>query len=128
MNYLLDTCTFIWLTTNPAMLSPQATGILNDLQNALYFSDVSIWEISLKTKAGKLQFQKPIRIWIPEQRRLFKLIPMPMTEADVYRSEELQDTHRDPFDRLLAAQTIESGMTIISPDAPLSTLGAQRVW
>jgi len=53
---------------------------------------------------------------------------LPVTREAIFRSGELPRTHADPFDRLLAAQAIESGLTILSPDLPFSRLGAARVW
>jgi PIN domain nuclease of toxin-antitoxin system len=53
---------------------------------------------------------------------------MAIDEAVIYRSGRLPGGHDDPFDRLLAAHAIESGSTLLSPDAPLSLLGASRVW
>jgi PIN domain nuclease of toxin-antitoxin system len=128
MNYLLDTCSFIWLTTEPSLLSAKAASLINDRRNAIFLSDLSIWEISLKTRVGKLSFPEPLRVWVPKQRNIFRLLPLPIHEEAIYQSENLADVHRDPYDRLLAAQTIQAGMTVITPDLALSNLGAKRVW
>lgn len=128
MTYLLDTCAFLWLTTQPDQLSQNAAALIGNPANALVLSDVSVWELSLKARAGKLHFQYPLRSWIPQKRSVYKLMPLPLNENAIYLSGELPDVHRDPFDRLLAAQAIEQGLTLLSPDAPLSALGAERVW
>lgn len=128
MRYLLDTCTFLWVSQQPSMLSKVATAAINDRANELFVSDVSIWEVTLKYSAGKLPLPDNPRIWVPEKfaHHLFK--PLALQQEEIYRSGELPRLHMDPFDRLLAAQAIESGMTLLSPDVPLSLLGASRVW
>jgi len=128
VKYLLDTCTFLWVAQQPVMLSPLATAAIDDAGNELYVSDVSIWEITLKHSAGRLPLPAAPRKWIPAKLSYHQLQPLSLVHAALYRSGELSRVHPDPFDRLLAAQAIEAGMTILSPDTPLSLLGASRVW
>lgn len=128
MNVLLDTCTFIWLAMPQSKLSPLAIQIINDPANKLFLSDVSIWEVSLKHSAGKLPLPDVPRKWVPGQTQFHQIEGFQLDQDAIYRSGELPLVHCDPFDRLLAAQAIESGMTILSPDTPLSLLGASRVW
>jgi len=128
MKYLLDTCAFLWISQQPAMLSKRAAAIINDPSNELFVSDISIWEITLKHSSGKLPLPGPPRSWIPEKLTHHQFQTMALTREAIYRSGELPRVHVDPFDRLLAAQAIESSMTLISPDLPLSLLGASRVW
>ena len=128
MRYLLDTCTFLWLAQQPVMLSPAATAAINDLANELYVSDVSIWEVTLKHSAGRLPLPATPRTWIPEKFAHHQFKGLRLDHAAIYRSGDLPRVHPDPFDRLLAAQAIEAGMTILSPDTLLSLLGASRLW
>ena len=128
MKYLLDTCAFLWVAQQPTMLSRLATAAIDDAGNELYVSDVSIWEITLKHSAGRLPLPGAPRRWIPAKLSYHQLRPLGLDHAALYRSGELPRVHPDPFDRLLAAQAIEAGMTILSPDTPLSLLGASRVW
>lgn len=128
MKYLLDTCTFLWASQQPSMLSPGAIAIINGTKNEWYVSDVSIWEVTLKHGAGKLPLPGTPRVWIPDKFAYHKFKPLPLTHEAIYHSGELPRVHADPFDRLLAAQAIEAGMTLLSPDVPLSLLGASRVW
>ena len=128
MNYLLDTCTFLWLTNKPQMLSESAKSLINDPVNVLYLSDVSVWEISLKVVAGKLPLPHSIRAWIPQQRALHQIHQLSLVESAIYTSADLPTAHRDPFDRMLAAQCLDSGMTLLSPDSAVDSLGAKRVW
>lgn len=128
MKYLLDTCAFLWLAGEPESLSNPASDVINDPVNMLYLSDVSIWEISLKVVAKKLPLPYPIRTWVPAQRSLHKIEPLALTESAIYQSSELPVTHRDPFDRMLAAQCIDAGMILLSPDSSIDSLGAIRLW
>jgi PIN domain nuclease of toxin-antitoxin system len=128
VKYLLDTCTFLWVAQQPGMLSPAASAVIDDAANELYVSDVSIWEITLKHSAGRLPLPAAPRKWIPDKFAYHQLQNLSLDHAAIYRSGDLPRVHPDPFDRLLAAQAIEAGMTILSPDTPLSLLGASRVW
>jgi PIN domain nuclease of toxin-antitoxin system len=125
---LLDTCTFLWLALERAKLSSVAVSIIDDGSNQLFFSDASLWEIILKYGAGKLLLpDKPDR-WLPPQLVHWQLQPVAITRAALFRSGQLPPIHPDPFDRLLAATAIETGYTLLSPDVPLSALGAARMW
>ena len=128
VRYLLDTCTFLWLAQQPAMISSTAANALNDPATDLFVSDVSLWEITLKHAAGKLPLPDPPRKWVPPKLTWHQLQPLPLSQNAIFLSGELPVTHRDPFDRLLAAQSIDAGITILSPDTPLSGLGASRLW
>jgi PIN domain nuclease of toxin-antitoxin system len=110
------------------MLSKAATAAIDDPSSELFVSDVTIWEVLLKHSAGKLPLPGVPRVWIPEKFAHHHFKHLSLERDAIYRSGELPRVHPDPFDRLLVAQAIESGMTILSPDAPLSTLGASRVW
>lgn len=128
MQALLDTCTFLWLALEPSRLSERARGLLDDPRTVRQLSRVSVLEIVLKHRAGKLPLPQAPESWIPSRRAFFQLEDLPMEEAVIYRSGMLPDGHDDPFDRLLAAHAIEAGSTLVSPDTPLSMLGASRVW
>lgn len=128
MKLLLDTCTFLWLAQQPDKISRSATELIDDPDNALFLSDVSVMEIVMKHSAGKLPLPKHPRNWISSKIKYHQLIHLPILPEVIYRSGELSRSHADPFDRLLAAQAIEQGLTVISPDIPLSGLGASRIW
>ncbi|HEY1081753.1 MAG TPA: type II toxin-antitoxin system VapC family toxin [Prosthecobacter sp.] len=128
MKYLLDTCTFLWVAQQPSLLSAEAVARLDDPSSKLFVSDVSVWEISLKHSSGKLPLPEIPRLWIPRKFAYHQFEPLALTHEAIYLSGELPRVHTDPFDRLLAAQAMDAGMTILSPDLPLSHLGASRVW
>ena len=110
------------------MLSPSARAALNDAASELYVSDVSVLEITLKHSLGKLNLPEAPRIWISEKFAHHKLTGLALTHSAIFRSGELPRVHKDPFDRLLAAQALEEDLTILSPDSPLALLGAALLW
>ncbi len=128
MNALLDTCTFLWLALEPGRISPAARQVLDDPRTVRRLSHASVLEIVLKHRAGKLPLPLPPENWIPSRRAFFQLEDLPLDETVIYRSGALPVGHDDPFDRLIAAHAIESGSTLLSPDTPLSLLGASRIW
>ena len=128
MKFLLDTCTFLWLALEPERLSDNAIRILDDPVSSLHLSDVSIWEIVLKNTAGKLPLPDVPHEWVPEQIAHWQLETLPISQSAIYGSGKLPKVHADPFDRLIAACAMESGFTLLSPDHPLSSLGAARIW
>ncbi len=128
MNALLDTCTFLWLALDPGRISSAAREILDHPGTVRRLSQVSVLEIVLKYRVGKLPLPLPPETWIPSRREFFQLENLPLDESVIFRSGKLSHGHDDPFDRLIAAHAIESGSTLLSPDTPLSLLGAARIW
>ena len=106
MNVLLDTCTFLWLTQEPHMISEPAREVLDDPTTVLNMSHASVLEMVVKHRAGKLAFPQPPEKWIPSRRTYFQIKDLPLDELLIYRSGKLPDAHRDPFDRLIAAHDI----------------------
>jgi len=128
MKLLLDTCTFLWMALEPGKISEEAKAVLDDEKNVRRLSQASVLEIVLKYRAGKLPLPVEPEKWIPSRRDFFQIEDMPLDEGVIYRSGKLPEGHDDPFDRLIAAHAIQSGSTVISPDVPLSLLGAARIW
>ncbi len=128
MRLLLDTCTFLWLATEPSKLSPAATLALDDEANELFLSDASVWEIALKHKAGKLPLPDAARQWVSAELLFHGIQSVPISQEAVYLACELPGDHRDPFDRLIAAQAVAGGFKLVSPDEAFLTLGIATLW
>lgn len=128
MRLLLDTCSFLWLSQQPDMLSGRSREAVDRAIGPIFLSDASIWEITLKYSRGKLPLPNVPRTWIPEKIQYHQLKVLPISHPNLFLSGELKDTHPDPFDRLIAAQAILGDLTIPSPDTALSDLGANRIW
>ena len=128
MTLLLDTCTFIWLTSEPDRLGPAARRALDVDGAAIALSQVSVLDLSLTWHAGKLRLPAPPRTWIPGQIERWELRSLALEDSHLYRATELPDHHRDPFDRLLVAQGIEEGASLVSPDPWIHRYPVQVIW
>jgi PIN domain nuclease of toxin-antitoxin system len=127
MTYLLDTHTLLWFLWTPAMLPVRTRELIENPGSALAVSLVTPWEIAIKVASGKLDAEEILEDFdsIMERGRFHLLMP---TVAQVIRSSRLPRHHRDPFDRLLAAQTMELGWTLLSKDAVFDNYGVKRQW
>ena len=101
---------------------------MDDEANERFLSDVTLWEISLKHFVGKLPLPEPPRDWIPKQTAFFDLQPLAIDAEAIFRSGELPDVHRDPFDRLLAAHAIGGSFRFVTVDRVFDDLGVDRLW
>lgn len=124
---LLDTCTVIWLASMPSRLSEPAKQAL-EAESDLCLSDASVWEICLKWQAKKIELPMPPRAWISEQVRTWQLQRIPIEVDHLYRTVELPALHRDPFDRLLAAQVIALDSCIVTPDPAIRQYPVAVIW
>ncbi len=124
---LLDTCTFIWLASDPARLSEPARAAL-DAEPNLLLSDSSVWEICLKWQAKKIVLPAPPRVWVSEQVRAWYLERVPIEPESLYRTVELPELHRDPFDRLIVAQALALNARIVTPDTEIRRYPVAVLW
>jgi PIN domain nuclease of toxin-antitoxin system len=124
---LLDTCTLVWLTSDPGRLSARAREAL-DAESDISLSDASVWEICLKWQAKKLELPMPPRTWVADQVRAWQLQRVPIEAEHLYRTAELPDLHRDPFDRLLVSQALTHGARIVTPDPAIRQYPVAAVW
>ena len=117
MNYLLDTHTFLWTVSNTENLSKKALEIIKNPKNEIYVSAVNFWEISIKTRLKKLNLDKiePEELLNLAEKMDFQVISLTPEEAITYHKLK-EETHNDPFDRMLIWQSISRNMTIISKD------------
>src|SRR3989344_1459233 len=116
MNYLLDTSTLLWSLFSPKQLSKKARIILLNKHNAIYVSAISFWEISLKYSLGKLDLPnvEPQELLNVSKQSGFQILSL---KADIVASfHQLPRAHKDPFDRMLVWQAIQSNYTLISKD------------
>ncbi|MDO5773577.1 type II toxin-antitoxin system VapC family toxin [uncultured Treponema sp.] len=123
--YLLDTHAIIWYVTGNNELSPIARNIMETKR--CFFSYVSLWEIAIKQAKGTLQFD----IDIPRLKSVLEneeFVYLPTTEYDAERIKTLPDIHKDPFDRLLIAQSIENGLIIVTTDSKIPLYNVKTIW
>lgn len=125
---LLDTHAFLWWVEGAPRLPEKAAAIVENLENVCFLSLCSCWEMAIKAGLGKLRLAGPIREFVPRHLAAnhFKLCPISFRHAA--RVEQLEWHHRDPFDRLLAAQALEEKMILVSRDPIFDAYGVRRVW
>ncbi|AIE83563.1 PilT-like protein [Fimbriimonas ginsengisoli Gsoil 348] len=126
--YLLDTNVFLWANENYAKVSPEAKIALAEPSAPLYVSVASLWEMQIKHGLGKLFLPDDIdRIAIRYADKI-KTDFLAITLGHVGTLYRLPMIHRDPFDRMLIAQALAEGLTIVSPDPVLREYGAPVLW
>lgn len=127
MKLLLDTCTFLWAVGGHP-LGPRATALFCSPANDLYLSAASAVEIGVKYSLKRLLLAQPPDQLIPDQRRKHGIEVLPIEEEAGLHVARLPWLHKDPFDRLLVAQAIVHGMTILTPDALITQYPARTIW
>lgn len=125
MRILLDSHIFIWLHEAPEQLSGSATRLLQDLDNELFLSMASVWEIQIKMSLGKLSLSGHIFDVVTMEQRVNNVQLLPIELRHISGLSRLPMHHRDPFDRLLLAQSIAEKMPILSADAVFDNYDAQ---
>lgn len=128
MKYLLDTCAFLWFLEDSPNLTPTARKAIIDPSNEIYLSALSAWEIGRKYARGDLQLPKRPEVLIPEMREATGILSLPLNELDAISAEKLPMIHKDPFDRMLIAQAILNGMTLISADEVFGGYTVSLLW
>jgi PIN domain nuclease of toxin-antitoxin system len=128
MNLLLDTHTFIWWADAPEKLSANALQALEDEHNRLILSVVSVWEMQIKAQLGKMKPSLPLKDLIESQQQANELEILPVSIEHVFELDNLPPHHKDPFDRLLLAQSIVERATIVSLDPKLSSYSVILLW
>ena len=128
MKFILDTHTFIWWDSNPSELSQQVLGYCNDKSNTLILSVVSVWEMQIKTQLGKLKLNLPLADLIMTQQDTNISQVLPVNLEHVLALENLPIHHKDPFDRLLIAQSIIEDAILLSRDKIFSEYPVSVTW
>src|ERR1035438_1502744 len=118
MKVLLDTHAFLWAVTDEKRLSPKARKIMASSES--WWSVVSLWEALQKVQIGKLPLPLPAGPFLAGELSSNHVRLLPVSLSHVLRVEELPLHHRDPFDRLLIAQSIEEGWPIVTGDPRFS--------
>lgn len=128
MNLLLDTCVFLWWMAEPDKLSPEVRLLLVDQTNDVVLSVVSGWEIALKHRLGKLTLDRQPSALVRDALGRLNVAVLPVSMAHGIFAGELPLHHKDPFDRLLIAQTEIEGLTLISPDTAFAAYDVKMLW
>jgi PIN domain nuclease of toxin-antitoxin system len=127
MRLLLDTHVFLWYITADSRLPANFLAAIREPTNAVYLSVASIWEAVIKHGLGKLPLPAPPALYLPQQRNDHGIAALPIDEGAMIHLASLPTLHRDPFDRLLIAQSLQHGLTIVTVDAELMTYPVSRL-
>jgi PIN domain nuclease of toxin-antitoxin system len=128
MNYLLDTHAFLWFINNDASLSSTAKALIEDVENTIYLSVASVWEMAIKVSLDKLEMPSPFTDFVDQQLRENTIALLDIKTAHTGIVATLPFHHRDPFDRLIIAQSTSEDFPIIGNDAIFSDYGIKRYW
>lgn len=128
MELLLDTQAFLWFTLQDQRLSQRAREAIEAADSLLMISPVCFWEIAIKVKLGKLAVPEPFRDFIDRELTANDILVLPITVERAAVMLDLPFHHRDPFDRMLAAQALTEDWPVVSSDDILDAYGLTRIW
>ena len=123
---IIDTQVFLWMASEPTKLSRTARQICESAE--LVLSVASVWEIAIKSESGKLPLPVPVREFLDRNVRAANVTILPIHFRHALRAAALPGGHKDPFDRMIAAQSMEEGLPCVTSDPSLETFGAHRLW
>ena len=128
MKLLLDTHAVLWFLEDDPKLSDAARRAVEDEGNECWVSTASGWEMAIKSQLGKLRLPLAFEGLFPGalEARGFSILPVEV--GHLHRYHALPFHHRDPFDRLLVAQALADGFTVVGNDAAFDAYGVTRIW
>ncbi|USQ79898.1 type II toxin-antitoxin system VapC family toxin [Ornithinimicrobium faecis] len=129
MTYLLDTHAVLWALTDPARLGPAARQTITARSTRLAVSAATAWEISTKQRIGKLPQADALVGGYSRHLDRLGAIRLPIDEEHALLAGRLDWSHRDPFDRVFAAQAMLESLTLVTNDSAFAELnGVATLW
>ncbi len=128
MRILLDTHTFLWFVSDDPRLTDSAKSAIENIDNERFISIAGIWEMAIKISIGKLKLSKPFSYLIPDQLEINDINLLPIKLYHLKKITKLHFYHRDPFDRLIIAQSLTENIPIISNEKIFDQYGIIRLW
>ena len=128
MRYLLDTSAFLWYVSDHQRLSSVATQLLNDPVTDIHLSLASIWEVAIKFNKGKLDLPLPFDEFVHVTIHTYSLRILNIQIPHLRRVARMPLHHRDPFDRMLFAQSQVENIPVITNDAAFDHYPVERIW
>lgn len=125
---LLDTHAFLWFAFDDERLSARAAEVISDASVEKVLSIASLWEIAVKTSLGKLELGTSLERFLTDEVEGRELEVLGIEHAHLVRVADLPFHHRDPFDRLLIAQAVSEGLSIMSIDPRFEAYGVNVIW
>ncbi len=128
MKALLDTHAFLWWITNDPRLTARVLQFVQDPANSIFLSAASGWEIAIKAGMGKIHLVEDLDAFIDDQLELNRIDVLPVQMSHALFVRKLPPHHRDPFDRLLIAQSLIEGMPLVTRDPLITQYPLQTIW
>ena len=128
MRFLIDTHCWLWAVRSPERLLPAAARLIEGKDNTAVLSIVSALEIAIKASLGKLQLSEPAAEFVPSQIAALSMSTLPVYLSHALRVASLPHHHRDPFDRLLVAQSQIEGLPLMTADAAIAAYDVEVIW
>ena len=128
MNYLLDTHVFIWAVSYPEKLSSDARNVIQNADNFLFLSAASGWEIAIKCRLKKLEIPGNPEHFVRQQMKNIGIEELPISMAHTLLTFQMPLYHKDPFDRILVAQSITEKLPVITCDRSISRYDVKTIW
>jgi PIN domain nuclease of toxin-antitoxin system len=128
MTVLLDTHTFLWWVGDDPRLPESVRKVILDTANTVYLSAASGWEIAIKSQLGKLRLPSPPDRVIAELLGADAILGLPVSLSHALHVLSLPLLHRDPFDRLIVAQSQLERLPIVTSDAQMRQYAVEVIW
>ncbi|MFT3804276.1 MAG: type II toxin-antitoxin system VapC family toxin [Burkholderiaceae bacterium] len=128
MRLLLDTHVLLWWFTDDDRLSARARALIGDQRNEVFVSAASAWEIATKYRLGKLPGLDEVISQYTDLLAADGFQSWPVTHVHALRAGGYEADHRDPFDRMLAAQSELDGLRLVTIDGAFASFGIETVW
>lgn len=128
MNLLLDTHVILWFLANDPKLSAVARAAILDPGNTRWVSPISLLEIAIKNRLGKLPLPDPFGVMFPASLLAADMHLLPLESAHIEPLTMLPLHHNDPFDRLIATTVMVEGLRLVSVDPVFDLYGLTRLW
>jgi|SRR5271166_664407 len=126
MKVLIDTHVLLWGIQDAAKVSDRVRTLLPAAD--VWISVVSLWEIIAKVQIGKLTLPTPVGDYLAGKLTMNGVSVLPLTFAHVRRLEEIPLHHRDPFDRILVAQSLEENLPLVTSDTAFKNYSVRLIW
>lgn len=128
MKLLLDTHVFLWLRHAPDKIPGHVLASYENIDNAIFLSMASVWEMQIKNQLGKLELDLPLDQLIEQQCLNNGLQILGIETSHIYALNNLPSHHNDPFDRLIIAQAQFEKLQLVSADAAFNRYGVDVMW
>ena len=127
MTVLIDTHVFLWWFAAPDRLGSRATRLISDGRTEILLSAASCWEMVIKVGVGKLTLPEPVERYVPARLAAQGMGTLAVQPVHALKVASLPPLHRDPFDRLIVAQALVEGLSLVTADRQLAGYGVSII-